>query len=106
MQKGDNSKGPTVMRSVVNRLQTGNLGIPIGYGAVTNRAQRQQEGLRSLRQPYQIQWYHALCVVCWFWVFLLFSAALLASVVEVSCTFPALTGCGPGWTSLRATRCV
>ena len=39
MQKGDNSKGPTVMRSVVNRLQTGNLGRPFGYGAVLSRQQ-------------------------------------------------------------------
>jgi hypothetical protein len=43
MQKGDNSKGPTVTRSVVNRLQTGNLGIPIGYGAVTNRRSSEKQ---------------------------------------------------------------
>ena len=40
--------------------------------------------LNSGPRGYQIQWYHALWVVCWFRFFLLFSAALLANVVELS----------------------
>ena len=35
-------------------------------------------------QSYQIQWYHALCVFCCVWVFLLFSAALFASALAES----------------------